>query len=99
MPISAMTENAIGPEAAAVLDVRVGGRATAKSEVRLFLPIVPAKNRGMPKLDIISILSWQISRVVTLDYQYTYSFCDIQVLGKKKESEHRLILRYSYTSR
>ncbi|OGS37653.1 MAG: hypothetical protein A2293_17215 [Elusimicrobia bacterium RIFOXYB2_FULL_49_7] len=98
MSVPAITANAAGPEAAAVLDLRIGSWGTAKSEVRIFLPLVPVEDRGIPKLYILSILSWRISRAVTLDYQYSYSFSDLQS-GKKKQSEHRLIIRYSYASR
>jgi hypothetical protein len=98
MPVEAVTENATGPEAALVLDIRLGSWATSTSEARLFVPLAPAGNSGKPKLDISSILSWQISRAVSLDYQYTYAFNELQSV-KQKQSEHRVIIRYSYTSR
>ncbi len=98
LPIPAITENATGPEASAILELRIGSWATAKSETRIFLPLGPEANLSVPKLDIRNVVSWLISRAVTVDYQYSYTIGGLQS-EKIKQSEHRLIIRYSYISR
>jgi hypothetical protein len=69
---SASTHEA-GPEAALLLDLRLGKFATASAEVRWFAPIAPDERFSNPDIYLEGLLSWHIVRSVSLDYEYTYT--------------------------
>jgi hypothetical protein len=97
-PVSASTSNSAGPEAGLSFELRIGNRATLKTDAQIFAPVAPEVHMDRPDIDLNAIFSWHISRAFSLDYQYTYTLT--QELGQLQElSEHQLLFRYSFTSR
>lgn len=89
-----------GPEAGLTLDVRLGRLASAKVELQLFAPFAPEFRLTQPDADLETTLSWRLARGVTLDYIYSWTLDqnkDIQLRVDKME--HRVQLRYSFSSR
>jgi hypothetical protein len=98
-----ITSPEYGPEASLYGILRLGRYATAETELKVFAPIkrMIEKNRFNPDVRWRATLSWRLLKSVTIDYQY--EFDRAQPLGEtslhKKTSRHRVLLRFSITSR
>lgn len=89
-----------GPEAAFTGEVRVGRWATVSGELNVFSPVAPEPRLLEPDIDLEGTLSWRISRAVTLDYRYNYTLKrPAEEEFREDKSEHRVQLRYSFSSR
>jgi hypothetical protein len=92
-----------GPEASLFGLLRLGRYATAESEFKFFAPIkrIIVNRRFNPDLRWRATMSWRFVRMATLDYQYEYEIRE--PLGdeslKINTSKHRVLLRFSITSR
>ena len=85
-----------GPEFAFNGLLRVGRFATAETELKV---LVPVGRFGEPDVDLTNTMSWHLTRFVSLDYEYTYTLKQPKDLESEQTSEHRVWIRYSYTSR
>jgi len=86
-----------GPEAAINALLRLGTFGTAETEFKILLPI---ERMQEPDVEWTNTLSWRIVRGVTLDYEFTYSLKQPpEADARKNETNHRIIARFSYTSR
>ncbi|MDD5675420.1 MAG: hypothetical protein PHC61_14715 [Chitinivibrionales bacterium] len=86
-----------GPEADLNALARVGRWATIETELQVLIPL---QRLSHPDYDWTTTISWRIIPPVTLDYQYTYQDHPSAVLEtERRQSLHRILLRFSYTSR
>jgi len=89
-----------GPQAALNAMIRIGRFATADGEIKVFAPIVPEMRFMRPDFDLTATLSWQLTRAITLDYDYHYLLKQPEKESARlKRSTHRVWLRFSYTNR
>jgi hypothetical protein len=81
-------------------NVRIGRFGSAGAEVKIFAPLFPENRFLNPDFDLDAIISWRITRAVTLDYEFDYQLK--QTLDTKAEKDlatNSVVLRFSYTSR
>ncbi|NLE01668.1 MAG: hypothetical protein GX640_17525 [Fibrobacter sp.] len=89
-----------GPQASFNGMLILGKIGTISTELKIFAPVVPELRLNKPDYDFSTIISWRVSRPVTLDYEYNYQIkqpnnTDAQV----NKSTHSIWLRFSYTNR
>lgn len=87
----------LGPEILLNTILRVSKVATIESELKYFAPF----NRiELPDLYWRLLVSWRVIRMVTLDYEYKYTLVQTrEETLQQNESKHRVLIRFSYTSR
>jgi hypothetical protein len=86
-----------GPQASLNLNLRLGRIGTASAELKIFDP--PNRFR-QPDFDLNTLLSWRLSRSVTLDYVYEYNLKQPEQQSAKIDKRtHAVILRFSFSSR
>jgi hypothetical protein len=91
------TRPEFGPELAWYATLRIGRIATLESEFKLFAPFL---RLNLPDTYWRATLSWRVVRMVSLVYDYEYELRRPEEEAlKKSESNHRILLRFSYTSR
>jgi hypothetical protein len=91
------TQPEYGPEAAFYGTVRLGRIATADTEIKLFSPF---SRFTSPDLYSRITLSWRIFRAVTLVYEFEYELNQPEEEALRDNfSTHRVLIRFSYTSR
>ncbi len=90
----------LGPLGQISANLRVGRFGTAGAEVKVFVPLYPENRFTKPDFNINSIISWQIARGVTLDYEFSY------VLKQPTNKDavvdlatNTILLRFSFSSR
>ncbi len=100
-----------GPEGALYASLRLGRFASIESEVKLFMPIgriIAAQDSNQkgasdalrPDFRFWTSTSWRLTRQVTLEYQYAYEHrWPQEETAREVESDHRILLRFSLTSR
>jgi hypothetical protein len=89
-----------GPQTSINTNIRIGKLGTAGAELKVFAPVAPELRFTRPDFELITTLSWHLTRTITLDYDYNYQLKqpddkDAQI----EKSIHRIWLRFSYTSR
>lgn len=90
----------LGPQASLSGNVRIGRFGTASAEVKILAPLYPEERFKNPDFDLNSILSWRIARSATLDYEFNYQLKQPeQVDARINKTTHKLLLRFSYSSR
>lgn len=85
----------IGPDATWYATLRLGRLATIESELKIFAPFI-----RLLRPDIVwrATLNWRLIRMVSLVYDYEYELR--RPIGNvSAESTHRVLIRFSYTSR
>jgi hypothetical protein len=90
-----------GPESSINTSLRLGRWATADGELIVLFPITPIlkEHTLRPNYQINTIISWRISRSVTLDYLYRYQYSQpLKEDIKIDISQHRVWLRFSFNS-
>jgi hypothetical protein len=98
-----VTDPEYGPEASLYGLLRLGRYATAESELKFFSPVkrITETRKFSPDLRWRATMSWRLLKAVTVDYQYEFELR--QPLNEptlhKKTSRHRVLLRFSITSR
>lgn len=86
-----------GPEAAFNLNIRIGSWADIESEL---LMLVPIRSVTKPNIDWTTTLSWRLMQWLTLDYQFTYVMHpDELIITDREVSTHRVLVRFSFTTR
>jgi len=98
---STTTRPEYGPEIAQYTTLRIGRWATTESEFRLFAPVERMRSIDFkPDIRWRATLSWRLIRSITLDYQaeYTLRWPKATTL-RSDEWRHRILIRFSYTSR
>ncbi|MDO5577489.1 MAG: DUF3078 domain-containing protein, partial [Fibrobacter sp.] len=89
-----------GPQASINTNLRIGRIATAAAELKLFAPIAPEMRFTRPDYEILTTLSWHLTKTVTLDYDFNYQLRQPEDKDAQIEkSIHRIWLRFSYASR
>jgi hypothetical protein len=89
-----------GPQAALSTSLHIGRFAIASAELKMFTPVVPEMRIKRPDFDLLTTLSWRLSRYITLDYDYRYILIQPEnVDARVNTSSHRVWLRFSYSSR
>ncbi|NLD93533.1 MAG: hypothetical protein GX639_12795 [Fibrobacter sp.] len=90
----------LGPLGQISANLRVGRFGTAGAELKVFVPLYPENRLTKPDFNINTILSWQIARGVTLDYEFSY------VLKQPTNKDavvdlatNTVLLRFSFSSR
>ncbi len=99
-PESSISIFEFGPQASVSGLLRMGHFATAEIELKIFAPIAPENRIASPDLDFSSIVSWRLSRALTLDYTYRRHLrqpADLEIPDRK--STHGIWLRLHYSSR
>jgi hypothetical protein len=87
----------VGPEASWYATVRIGRIATVESELKVFAPFIRLLQPGIIWR---ATVSWRLIRMVSLVYDYEYELRRPEETAlQKAESKHRVLLRFSYTSR
>lgn len=87
----------VGPEILLYTLLRAGRIATIESELKYFAPF---SRMEIPDLYWRFLVSWKIFRMMTLDYEYRFTLVQPEENDlKKDESKHRVLIRFSYTSR
>jgi hypothetical protein len=90
-----------GPEAAINASLRLGSWGMAEGEIIVRIPVVPLlkESRVRPDYKVNTIVSWRITRSVTLDYLYMYTFSQPLSTDPKVDlSQHRIWLRFSFNT-
>lgn len=89
-----------GPVAVLSGNVRIGRLGSAGADITVFAPLYPQNRFSDPDFNLHTIISWRITRAVTLDYDFFYK------LNKPKNEEaaidqvrNSVLLRFSYYSR
>jgi hypothetical protein len=90
-----------GPEAAVYVILRMGRFGTAETELKIFIPVERLSEPDFrPDIRWRNTLSWRLFRSVTLDYQVQYNLRWPQEENLRADTWlHRVLLRFSYTSR
>jgi len=98
---STTTRPEYGPEAVANITTYLGRLATIESEFKVFLPVERFSQSDLkPDIRFWTTVSWRIVKSVTLDYRYEYALrWPAEISARSNESRHRVLLRFSYTSR
>lgn len=87
----------IGPEAVLYMTLKLGRFAIIESEIKYFSPF---NRMERPDLTLRSTVSWRLLRMLTLDYEYEYKLKQPKEEAlRQNESRHRVLIRFSYTSR
>jgi hypothetical protein len=86
-----------GPELGLALNVRAGGWGVARGDFRVRIPLDNYRN---PDWDINATLSWMLTRSVTLDYIFLYTYRHPKnPLAWAKQWTNSIFLRFSLSSR
>jgi hypothetical protein len=96
-----LTSLSYGPEAAINASLRLGSWGMAEGEVIVRIPVVPLlkERRVRPDYKVNTLVSWRITRSITLDYLYMYTFSQpLETDAKIDLSQHRIWLRFSFNS-
>ena len=87
----------VGPEVVLYMTLKLGRFAIIESEVKYFSPF---NRMERPDLTLRSTVSWRLLRMLTLDYEYEYKLKQPEEEAlRQNESRHRVLIRFSYTSR
>lgn len=87
----------VGPEAVLYMTLKLGRFVIVESEVKYFSPF---NRMERPDLTLRSTVSWRLLRMLTLDYEYEYILKQpVEEALRQNESRHRVLVRFSYTSR
>ncbi|MDG5814643.1 hypothetical protein QA601_06120 [Chitinispirillales bacterium ANBcel5] len=89
-----------GPQFSLGAMLRIGRYATAEAELKLFAPIAPVQRFRSPDYDFSSVLSWRLTRYLTLDYFYRRTLkqpADLDI--PDDNSSHGVWLRLHFSSR
>lgn len=87
----------VGPEAVLYMTLKIGRFVIVESEVKYFSPF---DRMERPDLTLRSTVSWRLLRMLTLDYEYEYILKQpVEEALRQNESRHRVLIRFSYTSR
>ena len=87
----------VGPEVVLYMTLKLGRFAIIESEVKYFSPF---NRMERPDLTLRSTVSWRLLRMLTLDYEYEYKLKQpAEEALRQNESRHRVLVRFSYTSR
>jgi len=87
----------IGPEVILTFLLNLGRWIIVDSEVKFFTPFDRITH---PDLNLRSTISWRVLKMITLDYEYVYTLQQSQEEELKQNvSRHRVLIRFSYTSR
>ncbi|MBD3391089.1 MAG: hypothetical protein GF418_03450 [Chitinivibrionales bacterium] len=93
----ASTQPEYGPETAMYATLRFGQFATTDTEIKVFAPFT---RFTYPDFYARATLSWRLIRSITLVYEYEYELSQPEEETLKENlSTHRVLLRFSYTSR
>jgi len=89
-----------GPESAMYMTLRLGSVATIETEMKLFFPVQRFGNGFAPDLNGLLTMSWHVFKAFSLDYSYEFDqyWPDDPTL-RRRESSHRVQLRFSIVSR
>jgi hypothetical protein len=96
-----VTSYSYGPESSVDATVRLGRFGTAEGEVIVRIPILPIVQHQplYPDWRVNTSVSWQLTRHITLDYLYQYTFSrPLQTAAQVDMSQHRIWLRFSFNS-
>jgi hypothetical protein len=98
---STTTRPEYGPEAALYVILRLGRFGMAESEFKIFVPVERMREPDFkPDVQWRGTVSWKIYRSITLDYQVQYNLrWPAEVALQEEKWLHRVLLRFSYTSR
>jgi hypothetical protein len=89
-----------GPEAALTTEIRVGRWGTTGAEITLFAPVAPTPRVDNLDIYLEAYVSWRITRSVSLDYRYDFTReTPVEKELQVNKSQHRIQLRYSFSSR
>lgn len=88
------TRPELGPEATLNTRIQLGRLARVESELKTFFSF----NRiTRPDFDWWLTLGWRLSRMVTLDYQFSYNLRQSEEeAGREDDSRHRVLLRFTF---
>jgi hypothetical protein len=99
-PEDATSDFGFGPQASISGMVRIGRVITADGELKFFAPVAPEQRLMRPDFDLITNISWRLSRWITLDYTYTFLLKQPEKSDARLDkSTHGVWMRFSYTSR
>ena len=87
----------LGPEVLLNAGIRLGRSVSLDLEIKYFAPFTRI-NR--PDVVVRNTARWRIARMVTLDYEFRYTLAQPEnEKGRVDELRHRILARFSYTSR
>ena len=87
----------VGPEAVLYVTLLLGRYINVESEVKYFSPF---ERMERPDFTLRSTIGWRVLRMLTLDYEYQYILKQPKEEAlRQNESRHRILIRFSYTSR
>lgn len=96
-----MTSLSYGPEAAIYGALRIGNFGIAEGEIITRIPIIPLlqEHTIRPDYKINTIVSWRITRSLTLDYLFMYTYSQPSKNDIKIDLvQHRVWLRFSFNT-
>jgi hypothetical protein len=89
-----------GPQCAINTSLHIGRYAIASAQFKVFTPVLPENRLTRPDFDLMTSLSWRLSRYVTLDYDYKYIIKQPEeTTARENASTHRIWLRFSYSNK
>jgi hypothetical protein len=91
-----------GPEFGLALNIRAGGWGVARGDIRMRIPMDPLISRHVvtPDVDVNTIVSWTLTRSITLDYWFLYTLTQpLEDAARVNQSSHSIFLRFSLSSR
>lgn len=81
-------------------NVRIGRFGSAGVELKVFVPLFPENRLMNPDFDLNTIISWRITRAVTLDYEFDYQLKQpLDPSAAIDLATNSVVLRFSYASR
>ena len=87
----------VGPEVLLNTSLRLGRVISSVIEVKYFAPF---KRVMFPDVSVRTTVRWRVARLATLDYEFRYTLVQPDdVKGTVDELRHRILARFSFTSR